>query len=63
VAAAQDYVRPKFPLTGAIMKKAGLADGPAMGQMAAALERWWVAEGFPDVDAVQVELFTRVKSV
>jgi poly(A) polymerase len=60
VAAAQDYVRPKFPLTGAMMQKAGLADGPAMGQMAAALERWWVAQGFPDVDAVQRELEERV---
>jgi poly(A) polymerase len=59
-AAAQDYVRPKFPLTGAMMQKAGLADGPAMGQMAAALERWWVAQGFPDVDAVQRELEERV---
>lgn len=62
VAAAQDYVRPKFPLTGAMMQKAGLADGPAMGQMATALEQWWVAQGFPDVEAVQAELATRVKS-
>jgi hypothetical protein len=31
-----------------------------MGQMAAALERWWVAQGFPDVDAVQRELEERV---
>ena len=27
---------PKFPLTGAMMQKAGMADGPEMGQMA----RW-----------------------
>jgi len=61
VAAAQDYARPKFPLTGAMMQKAGLPNGPQMGAMATALEQWWVAEGFPDVAAVEEELAARVK--
>ena len=42
--------RPKFPLTGAMMQKAGMADGPEMGQMAFALEQWWVA---PDIAAAK----------
>ena len=54
------YQRPKFPLTGAMMQKAGMADGPEMGQMAFALEQWWVAEGFPDIAAVEAELKKRV---
>jgi poly(A) polymerase len=62
VQAAQDYERPKFPLTGAMMQKAGLADGPQMGQMASALEQWWVAQGFPDSAAVEAELKRRVEA-
>ena len=57
---AAAYQRPKFPLTGAMMQKAGMADGPEMGQMAFALEQWWVAEGFPDIAAVEAELKKRV---
>ena len=59
-ALAAAYQRPKFPLTGAMMQKAGMADGPEMGQMAFALEQWWVAEGFPDIAAVEAELKKRV---
>ena len=54
------YKRPKFPLTGAMMQKVGMADGPQMGQMAFVLEQWWVAEGFPDIVAVEAELKKRV---
>ena len=60
VAAARAYEKPKFPLTGAMMQKAGLADGPAMGAMSQTLERWWVAEGFPNTAAVEAELKRRV---
>ena len=60
LALAAAYQRPKFPLTGAMMQKAGMADGPEMGQMAFALEQWWVAEGFPDIAAVEAELKKRV---
>ena len=37
-----------------------MADGPEMGQMAFALEQWWVAEGFPDIAAVEAELKKRL---
>ena len=40
--------KPDFPLNGAMMRAAGLTDGPEMGEMARALEQWWVAAGFPD---------------
>ena len=60
LALAAAYQRPKFPLTGAMMQKAGMADGPEMGQMAFALEQWWVAEGCPDIAAVEAELKKRV---
>ena len=60
VVAARAYEKPKFPLTGAMMQKAGLADGPAMGTMSQTLERWWVAEGFPNAAAVEAELKRRV---
>ena len=58
---AAAYQRPKFPLTGKMMQQAGMADGPAMGQMAFALEQWWVAEGFPNIEAVEAELKKRVE--
>ncbi len=57
---AAAYQRPKFPLTGKMMQQAGMADGPAMGQMAFALEQWWVAEGFPNIEAVEEELKKRL---
>ncbi len=60
LALAAAYQRPKFPLTGAMMQKAGMADGPEMGQMAFALEQWWVDEGFPDIAAVEAELKKRL---
>ena len=61
VAAAQNYQRPKFPLTGAMMQKAGLPNGPEMGAMSKALEQWWVDNDFPDAAAVEAELAARVK--
>ena len=60
LALAETYERPKFPLTGTMLQKAGMAGGPEMGQMAFALEQWWVAEGFPDVEAVEAELKKRL---
>ncbi len=60
VAAAQDYVRPKFPLSGAMMQKAGLPNGPEMGAMSKALEQWWVDNDFPDAAAVEGELRKRM---
>jgi poly(A) polymerase len=58
--AADGFTRPTFPLTGAMMQKAGIENGPAMGVMSKALEDWWVSEGFPDATAVEAELKRRV---
>ena len=60
LAAAAQFARPKFPLTGAMMQAAGLATGPDMGVMSKALEDWWVEQGFPDAAAVETELKKRV---
>ena len=57
---AADYQKPKFPLSGAMMQKAGMSNGPDMGAMADALEQWWVAAGFPDSAAVEAELKKRL---
>lgn len=62
LADALAYQRPNFPLTGAMMQKAGLKDGPDMGAMARQLEDWWVSENFPDAAAVDAELKKRVAS-
>ena len=58
--AAEQFERPDFPLTGAMMQAAGLASGPDMGVMSKALEDWWVEQGFPDAEAVEAELKRRV---
>lgn len=60
LARAADYQRPEFPLTGAMMKQAGMQAGPEMGAMHAAVESWWVAAGFPDAAAVEAELKRRL---
>ena len=60
LAAAAQFTRPKFPLTGAMMQAAGLATGPDMGVMSKALEDWWVEQDFPDTAAVEAELKRRV---
>ena len=45
------WVQPRFPLSGADLKAAGIAPGPEMGLLMAELERWWVAADFaPDRD-------------
>jgi poly(A) polymerase len=45
----EGWTEPKFPVTGADLKTAGIEAGPGMGRMLAELERWWVEAGFaPD---------------
>ena len=45
---AQDFVTPRFPMTGEDVLGAGSPPGPAVGQILAALERWWVEQDFID---------------
>jgi poly(A) polymerase len=48
---------PNFPLRGGDLVKAGLAQGPRLGQVLAALEDWWVASDFkPDKQDLLVRL-------
>jgi poly(A) polymerase len=45
----QGWTEPKFPVTGADLKQAGIEAGPGMGRTLAELERWWIAADFaPD---------------
>ncbi len=40
---------PRFPVTGADVLACGVAPGPAVGRLLAAVEAWWIAEDFaPD---------------
>ena len=57
---ATDYVRPIFPLTGAMMKEAGMAAGPQMGVMHKKLEDWWIANNFPNKIVIESELKKRL---
>jgi len=43
------WSEPKFPLTGADLKAAGIEAGPGMGRALAELEEWWIEADFvPD---------------
>ena len=42
------WLPPKLPIAGGALIKRGLAPGPAVARTLQAVERRWVAEGFPD---------------
>ena len=46
LAMADNWQRPKFPLTGADVKEAGVPQGPAVGEALDELERWWIEGDF-----------------
>lgn len=48
VAAVAAWLPPKLPIAGGALIKRGLAPGPAVARTLQAVERRWVAEGFPD---------------
>ena len=60
--AIQGFEKPDFPLNGAMMMRAGMEPGPAMGVMAQGIEIWWVGENFPGAEAVEAELISRLAS-
>ena len=62
LAAVEGFEKPVFPLSGAMMMRAGMEPGPAMGRMAHDVEIWWVGENFPGADAVEAELISRLAS-
>jgi poly(A) polymerase len=54
---AQAWTPPELPVGGADALKLGLAPGPRIGQLIAAVERWWIEHDFaPDRTACLAEL-------
>jgi poly(A) polymerase len=43
---ADDWQRPRFPLTGADAMRAGVPEGPLVGRVLAEVEEWWIDNGF-----------------
>ncbi len=57
---ADGWERPRFPLTGREAMVAGVAEGPEVGRVLAAVEAWWLEEDFlPD----EMALREKMKSV
>jgi poly(A) polymerase len=49
LAEAQDWTPPVFPIAGRDVSTLGIAQGPRIGELLAAVEAWWIAEDFkPD---------------
>lgn len=49
LAAAKNWQAPRFPLRGQDALDLGVAPGPRVGELIAALEEWWIENGFkPD---------------
>ena len=57
---AQDWQRPRFPLTGHDVMQAGVPEGPQVGRVLAALETGWVQGDFA---ASEAELRDRLKAM
>ncbi len=56
-ARAGEWVRPEFPIDGRDVMQAGAAEGPDVGKILAALEKWWLDENFtPDRIALLAKL-------
>ena len=57
---ADSWERPVFPLTGSMMKAAGVPEGPEMGRVSREVEEWWIDAGFTDDEFSIIE---RLKAV
>ncbi len=61
---AEDWQRPVFPFTGADVMKAGVPQGPNVGEVLARVEAWWVDHDFPeDRAALDRELQSAVEAI
>jgi poly(A) polymerase len=57
---ADSWERPRFPLTGREAMAAGVAEGPEVGRVLAAVEAWWLEQDFlPD----EVALTEKMKNI
>jgi poly(A) polymerase len=64
LASANEWQRPVFPLSGDDVMVAGIPKGPAVGQVLADVESWWIENGFTaDTAAVQNALRRAVEKV
>jgi len=64
LAMAEAWERPRFPLTGADAKRAGLSEGPLVGRVLAEVEAWWVEGDFSaDAAALNERLRQAVRAV
>jgi poly(A) polymerase len=60
---ADSWERPRFPLTGREAMAAGLAEGPEVGRVLAAVEAWWLAQDFaPDETALTEKMKSLIGS-
>ena len=48
IAMATSWEKPDFPLTGDMMKTAGVPEGPEMGRVSQEVERWWIDSDFTE---------------
>ena len=55
IALAEGWVRPTFPLSGADVAKAGVPQGPLVGQVLREVEDWWIDHDFLDDPMSAVE--------
>ena len=60
VAHAQIWARPKLPLSGDDVMKAGVPAGPKLGEVMREIEAWWIDADFPDDRMAVIE---RLKAV
>ena len=60
---ADGWEKPRFPLTGREAMAAGVAEGPGVGRVLAAVEDWWLEEDFmPDETALKEKLKSVIES-
>ena len=57
---ADSWEKPQLPLDGAMMKAAGVPEGPEMGRVYREVEEWWVDSDFTDDEFSIIE---RLKAV
>ena len=60
LAMADSWEKPQLPLTGSMMKAAGVPEGPEMGRVYREVEEWWVDSDFTDDEFSIIE---RLKAV
>lgn len=60
LAMADSWERPPFPLTGQMIKAAGVPEGPEIGRVRREVEEWWIDADFTDDEFSIIE---RLKAV